>query len=360
MIRLPRRLHPGSWWLWALCLVFVATRTTNPLVLAGTVAVCGLVVAARRPDSGWARGYRAYLVVAAVVIVIRTTFRILLGGDFGERVLFALPELVLPGISGALGGTVTLEAVLAGLYDGLRLGTIVVCVGAANTLADPRRLAGAMPRAVGAMATSVVVALALAPQLVESLTRVRRARRLRGETGGGWRRIRSLLVPVLEDSLHRSLALAASMDSRGYGRWEHPEGRERTRILMWAGLAAMATGMFTLLTTSAAWLPLAILGLGVGASGAGIHRLGMGLSRTRYRPEPWEAPEWSVVLAGVAAAVAVAVTAAVDPAALRPSLSPLSWPGPSPVALVGLGMAALAAFVPPPVPARLSVEGAGR
>ena len=36
----------------------------------------------------------------------------------------------------------------AELYDGLRLGTIVVCVGAANSLANPKRLLRSMPPAL--------------------------------------------------------------------------------------------------------------------------------------------------------------------------------------------------------------------
>jgi len=39
--RLPRALHPGAWWLWALGLAAAASRTTNPLLLALVVAVAG-------------------------------------------------------------------------------------------------------------------------------------------------------------------------------------------------------------------------------------------------------------------------------------------------------------------------------
>ena len=34
MVRLPRALHPGAWWLWALGLATAASHTTNPLPLA--------------------------------------------------------------------------------------------------------------------------------------------------------------------------------------------------------------------------------------------------------------------------------------------------------------------------------------
>ena len=75
---------------------------------------------------------------------------------------------------------------------------------------------------------AVVVALTVAPQLVESVLRVRRARRLRG--GAGARpagAAAACCCPVLEDALDRSLRLAAAMDSRGYGRRGTATRRER-------------------------------------------------------------------------------------------------------------------------------------
>ena len=69
--RLPRELHPGAWWIWALGMATAATRTTNPLLLGAIIAVVALVVAARRGDSPWSRGFRGYVIVALVVIAVR-------------------------------------------------------------------------------------------------------------------------------------------------------------------------------------------------------------------------------------------------------------------------------------------------
>jgi energy-coupling factor transport system permease protein len=52
---------------------------------------------------------------------------------------------------------------------------------------------------------------------VTSVARIRQAQRLRGQTlkgFGSWKRV---AIPLLEESLARSLDLAAAMDSRGYG-----------------------------------------------------------------------------------------------------------------------------------------------
>lgn len=351
--RLPRPLHAGAWWLWASGLAVAAAQTNHPLVLALVIGVASLVVAARRPGSEWAGGYRAYLMVALVVIVVRMTFRVVLGGDYGTTVLVSLPRLPLPEWAGgtALGGPITAEEALAGLYDGLRLAAMVICVGAANTLADPRRLLRSFPRALGDIATAVVVALSLAPQLVETVYRVRRARRLRGETGRGRSGLRALLVPVLEDTLARSMALAASMDSRGYGRTAvAAETRPAPASMAWLGLGATTGAMFWLLAAGTSMAGAVVVGTGgLALTTATLARRGRGSRRTRYRPEPWRATEWLVSVSGLTAAVAVAVAGVVTPAAIVAVLEPLSWPAADPVLLAAVSVAALPAWMAPPL-----------
>src|SRR5215207_9310952 len=81
--RLPRELHPGAWWLWALGLATAASRTTNPLLLGLIMAVAGYVVAVRRCDEPWARSYGVFLRLGLLVIAIRTLLHIVFGGAYG-------------------------------------------------------------------------------------------------------------------------------------------------------------------------------------------------------------------------------------------------------------------------------------
>lgn len=346
--RLPRRLHAGAWWLWALCLMTVATQTTNPLVLGLVVTVAGVVVASRRGPSQWAGGYRAYLVVAAVVVSIRVLFRILLGGGFGPDVLFMLPRVEVPGGSLVIGGPVSAQQVLAGLYDGFRLAAILVCVGAANTLADPRRLARSLPSVLTGVGTSVVVALSLAPQLVESFARIRRARRLRGESGGGWRSLRPLLVPLVEETLDRAIALAASMEGRGYGRAS--PGGHTWGLVASIGVAVIAVGSFWIVAGSEPLSAAAMLGLGVTLVAVGFTGAGRRAQRTRYRAERWGRHEWLVGLSGVVAAVGVYLTGVLTTGVLAPTLEPLEWPQLPVLTAFTVLLAATPAVTAPPVP----------
>ena len=144
-----------------------ASRTTNPILLLMIVAVVAFVVSARRTDAPWARGFRAYVYLGLLVIAIRVVFRVLLDAQYGGHILFELPEVPLPeAVAGIrLGGPVSAEGVLAAVYDGLRLATLLLCVGAANTLANPKRLLQSMPSALHEIGVAVTVALSVAPQL---------------------------------------------------------------------------------------------------------------------------------------------------------------------------------------------------
>lgn len=349
---MPRPLHPGAWWLWALGCAAAATRTTNPLHLLLLVVVLGYVVAARRTAAPWARAFGVFLRIAVVVITIRTVFQVLLGRSGGTTVLFTLPELPLPGFFAglSLGGPVTAEALIAAATDGLRLAVVLLCVGAANALANPKRLLATLPPALHEIGVVVVVAISFTPQLVESVHRIRAARRLRGRPHRGPRSLVQVAMPVLEDALDRSLSLATAMDSRGYGRRVARPAAERrvTGLLLLAGLLGACFGVFGLLD-GASPLPaaLAALGSGLTLAVAGLSLAGRRTVRTRYRPDPWRGPEWVTAGAGIAVATGVIVLGVLDPVAVSVQVAPLAPPSLHPLGAVAILAGLLPAFLTP-------------
>lgn len=331
-----------------------ASRTTNPLLLVLVVAVVAQVVAARRGDAPWARGFKSYFLIGLVIIVFRVAFRMLLDAQYGAHILFRLPEIPLPNATKGiqLGGPVSAEGVLAALYDGMRLAALMLCIGAANVLANPKRLLKAVPSALHEAGVAVTVALTVAPQLVESGQRVRRARRLRGESPRRFRLVRSVLLPVLMDALDRSLLLAAAMDGRGYGRAASVAGPRRatTAALILGGLGGICVGAYGLLDSSTPrLLGLPMLVGGVALAWVGLVVGGRRIQRSRYRPDPWATAEWLVAATGIAVATLVIVAGSTDPMGLNPSLVPLRWPSLPLLPTIGICIGILPAWLAPPV-----------
>jgi energy-coupling factor transport system permease protein len=349
---LSRHLHPVAWWVWAIGLAVACSRTNNPLLLLLAVSVASLVVAAKRGSSPWARAFRLYLVLGAFIIVFRVVLHVLVGYKFGTIKLYTLPSVELPGIT--LLGPLFLEGILAAAAEGLRLASLIACIGAANALANPKRLLRALPSALHEIGTAVVISVTVAPQLAESVQRVRRARVLRGEGGAGIRSVGRVALPVLQDTLDRSLALASAMDSRGYGRRTEQSATSRrlTGALTLTGLLGAGIGMYGLLDGTAPTLigmPMLVVGLGLSAIGMRVG--GRSVQRSVYRPDPWGLPEWLVAGSGVVGAVLMLVQAGRGPDALSLPLQPLAAPALPLLAVLGILVAALPAFVAPDTPA---------
>jgi energy-coupling factor transport system permease protein len=354
--RLPRSLHPMAWWLWALGLAVATSRTTNPLLLGAVIGVVTWVVLARRGDNPWANAFRLYALAAVVVVALRVFFQIVFGGGQGGHVLVALPQLALPHYAAGVHvlGDVSAESLLSGLYGGLRLAAMLVCLGGANALANPRRMLRSMPSALHEVSTAVVVALSVFPQLAESVVRTTMARKLR--PAGNVNRFAAMLgvvIPVLEDALDRSLLLASSMDSRGYGRSGDRSRRSNVVVgaLMLSGLAGMAVGAYAVLdATTPRYLATPVLIAGVAVGSVGLLVSGRGVARTAYRPDHWYAAEVVTAGSGLAAAMLSFLSARVDPLDLNPSVYPLTWPQLPLLALAALllGLVPILA-APPPV-----------
>ncbi|WP_207957926.1 CbiQ family ECF transporter T component [Streptomyces sp. YIM 98790] len=369
-------LHAGAWWLWALGLAAAASRTTNPLLLALLISVAGYVVAARRTDAPWARAFRFFLLLGALVVLLRLCFALLLGSPVGgTTVILVLPEVPLPDWAQGvrLGGRVTAEALMFAFTDGLRLATLLICIGAANALANPARLLKSLPGALYEAGVAVVVAMTFAPHLVADVLRLRAARRLRGRADRGVRSVLQVALPVLESALERSVALAAAMDARGYGRTADvpPSVRRATTALTLGGLLGVCAGTYALLAAEGAALGLPVLLLGVAAALAGLRLGGRRSVRSRYRPDRWGWRAWAVAGSGAAVAGVLIRAAATAPSAVTPPAVPLTAPAfplwtAAGIVLLGLLPAVLApapgpvpgaAPVPPPSPSSASSPG---
>ena len=121
--------------------------------------------------------------------------------------------------------------------------------------------------------------------MISSLQRVRKARSLRGRSKG-LGSMAGTVIPVLEDAIDSSLSLAASMDSRGFGR----RGNLSKSLVLAARLSSLmavvflSVGSFALLvgqTQTVGWMLIVV---GIISSFATIRINSKSQIRTRFEP----------------------------------------------------------------------------
>jgi energy-coupling factor transporter transmembrane protein EcfT len=225
-------LHPLTWWIWSLAIAISVARVNSPIFAIAAVGVMGIIIITQREDAPWGKSFTWTLKVAAWILFFRSAIGVLIGVPIPGTTIFSLPIMPLPhwmpGIR--IGGAVTLERLSSALSEGVIICAIIVVFGAAASLTSPHRLLRVLPIYIYEFGVAVVIATSVLPQLVTSVGRIRQAQRLRGQKAKGFSSYKRVAIPLLEESLARSLELAAAMDSRGYA---FSRKRSRYRPILW-------------------------------------------------------------------------------------------------------------------------------
>ena len=194
-------------------------RLENNWVTVAAILLIALIVNRYKSDGPWSGSFNFALKLALAVIIFRVTIGIIIGVPVPGRTLFSLPIIPLPewmaGIR--LGGAVTWERISSTIYESFDIASIIVLFGAATSLTNPRALIRSFPPLFYELGMILVIATSITPQLVSNLKRIKIAQKIRGVSENRFLAWRQIAMPLLEDSLARSLDLAAALDSRGYG-----------------------------------------------------------------------------------------------------------------------------------------------
>jgi energy-coupling factor transport system permease protein len=213
-----------SWWLWSIILAITSIRTQNNIFIFALILLFIVVVQQRRNIENWANPFRLTLQLAVVAMVIRMIFAVLIGTPLPGEILFSLPQLQLPewlaGIR--IGGDVTKERMLLVFTESMKFAIVLIAFGAASALSSPIQIIKSISGRVYLFGVVLVIAVSVLPQIVQSFNRVLAARRMRGLAKLSVSNFRSVITPVLEESLERALDLSAAMESRGFGYHKKP------------------------------------------------------------------------------------------------------------------------------------------
>lgn len=339
-------LHAVTWAVWAVSAAACVELAPNPVYVVVVGAVAFAVASVHGRDDPVARSsFPLLLAVAGAFGLLRVVLTALTTHGGGDPV-FTTPSARLPALLGGfrVGGPVEAEVVLQAASEALVVVGVMAVFGAFNAVVSSAGLVRSLPRAFHEVGLVVAVAVAFVPATIATVQRVREADRAR--TGGRVVRRGRLvrqLVPVVEAGLERALALAESMDARGFAGGASTRGERRAAWLVLAGLVALGGSFVALVAREqAAAVVLGVAGAAgvVGAVGAGSRAV----NRVRYRPRRPQAVDAAVTAAVLAAPLALVAAHLAGEPTLRWSASPLAAPGVNPLVVAALAVLAVPAL----------------
>lgn len=233
--------------MWALFTSLAAGVIAADSVVIALISLGGaaLIVNLYKSDGPWSKSFHWALYAGNYLLAIRAITGILIGVPRPGNVLFTIPRIHLPtwlpGIR--IGGDVTQERLISSLHEGLIIATVIALFGAANSVTNPRQLLKVLPSRFYQIAVTLIIATTVFPQLVTSIKRIRDAQYLRS---GNKPRISTIALPLLEESLGRSVNLAESMEARGYGQSRH-HSRYRPITLSSRDYSMMSLGILAMI-----------------------------------------------------------------------------------------------------------------
>ncbi len=327
-------LHAGTWLLWAAAAAASVQLAPSPVYVALVVGISVVVVEAHRLDGTLAKAFPVLVGLGVAFAFLRVGLTALTthGGLPGEA-WFTLPQARLPRVLGGftVGGTIEGPVVLHAAAEAFAVVGVLAAFGAFNAVAAHHELLQSSPRAFHEPGLIVMVALAFVPSTVRAVADARAADLAR--TGGQVVRRGRLVrrtVPIVESGLERALALAESMDARGFARLAPTRHDRGAAWLAFASMAALAGAFVALVGRSSTWALVAGLA-GVVGLAAAIALSSRAARTTRYRPRPVTPLDIGVGLAALGAPIGLAVLHATGQRGLVwTAVAPLRFPSFSP------------------------------
>jgi energy-coupling factor transport system permease protein len=335
-----RSLDTRAWLIWLAGMLLPSLLTFNPWIQLLIIGIALVLWPGDAPDqrSGFLR-LNVLLRIAVAALIIGGLFNVLVV-HYGSTVIVTLPDS-LP----IIGGILTLEALVFGILNALRVISIIFAFATFSRLINYADLLRLTPSALFELGLMLSIGVTLVPFILRSFNEIRESQALRGHRAKGIRGLLPLFTPLVASGLEHALALAESMEARGYGAVQ-----VERRVLVGQAIALLSLlfllvllAIVTLVPISNVIMTLLIVAV-VGLMFFGLRVMASGSGRTRFRRQHWGWQE-SIVTVGASVAMIALLVAdrtmlVYDPYRLSvlglPTFSP--WLG---IALLGLALPAL-------------------
>lgn len=290
------RLRAATWLAWAIAAAACIEVAPSPVYVLLVIAIAALVVEVHKLDTPLARAFPVLIAAGVIFGVVRIGLAVATTHGTGH-VLVHLPQATLPRLLGgfAVGGTIEAPVLARAAADSLAVVGVMAVFGAFNAVVSHHELVQSAPRAFYEPGLVLTVGLAFVPSTVTAIGAVREADRARtGNRVVRRGRLLRMTVPILETGMERAIALAESMDARGFARQPVTRG---TAAAGWAALLALVAlgGSFVALVSRTTSVALGLAVAGAIGLAVAVALASAGSRQARYRRLRLGPLDWLVV-----------------------------------------------------------------
>lgn len=251
-------------------------------------------------DAGGYLRLGVLLRLALILLIVGAVFNAVIV-RVGDIVFLQLPESIP-----VFGGTYTVESVVYGLLNALRLVSIIFAFAVFSRAINYTDLLRLAPAALFELGLILSIGFTLVPSMLRTFSEIREAQTLRGHRPRGVRGLLPLFTPLVVSGMERALTLAEAMETRSYGAVRDTQQAHKGQILALIGLfglsVTLAVHVFIPLTSVALVL---LLALNTALIGFALWLLARGSGRTRLRRAHWSLPETLIAIGGLLPAIVV-------------------------------------------------------
>jgi energy-coupling factor transport system permease protein len=243
-----------TWLLWAGAALTLISSTRNPWYLG--IAVLS-VLTVHLSVASWS-AVRQSLVIGSGLSVVGVLFNVLTA-HVGDRVM-----LQLPASWPIVGGPLTLNALVYGLCTALALTTTILVGATVYAALDGFEILRLIPPGFSSVAVALALAGTIFPAAIRAFHDIREAQAIRGIPITRSVRLTWLLSSMLHRGFTYALALAETLECRGYGR-TRPSWKEYSALgCLLCGTLGLILGLLsTHRTVTGIAIGLVLLGLGL-------------------------------------------------------------------------------------------------
>jgi len=280
-------INTWTWIIWAAASILIISSTRNPLYLFLIILCLAIVDHSIRSyqhnqSSNGGHGLSISPVRLGVVLIIFSAVFNAAFSHFGETILFTIPEWVP-----IIGGSITLEAIIYGVINGMVLFAILWTFLIINQALPARQILMLVPRAFYPVAVVSSIAVTFIPSTIHTYHQVKEAQAIRGHQIRGLRDWVPLLMPVLIGGLEKATLLAESMTARGFAGTYTEKYGTLVKVGLLIGVILLILGMILHLIQPQQWVSNGFLITGTFLIILLVWLIGKNNKRTNYHPEKW-------------------------------------------------------------------------